>query len=41
MAKLIDNPEAVLAIYREVSPTFDALQTVLDASGIREHEYWH
>ena len=41
MAKLIDNPETVLASYGEVSSTLDALQTVLDAPGICEHEYWH
>ena len=41
MAKLIDNLETVLAIYGEVSPAFDALQTVLEAPGIAEHDYWH
>ena len=29
MAKLIDNPQTVLAIYGQVYPAFDALQTVL------------
>ena len=41
MAKFIDKPETLPALYRQVSPTFDALQTVLEAPGIREHEYWH
>ena len=35
MAKLIDNPETVLAIYREVKTVWDALQTVL------ENDYWY
>ena len=41
MAKLIDNPEAVLVIYGEVEPAFDALQTVLEMPGIAENDYWY
>ena len=41
MPKLIKNPETVVAIYGEVLPAFDALQTVLEAPGIAEHDYWH
>ena len=41
MAKLIDNPETVMAINGEVSPAFDALQTVHEAPGIAEHDYWY
>ena len=41
IAKLIDNPEPVLVIYGEVSPAFDALQTVPEAPGIAENDYWY
>ena len=41
MAKLIENPETVLVIYGEVSPAFDALQTVLESPGIAENDYWY
>ena len=41
MAKLIDNAETVLAIYGELSPAFDALQTVVEAPGIAENDYWY
>ena len=41
MAKLIDNPEAVLVIYGEVEPLWDALQTVLETPGIAENDYWY
>ena len=40
MAKLIDNPETVLVIYREMSPVWPALATVLEAPGIAENDYW-
>ena len=39
MAKLIDNPEAVLVISGEVEPVWDALQTVLETPGIAEDDY--
>ena len=41
MAKLIDNPEAVLVIYSKVSPPWDALATVPEAPGIAENDYWY
>ena len=41
MAKLMENPETVLVIYSEVSPAFDALQTVLESPGIAENDYWY
>ena len=41
MAKLVDIPETVLAIYGEVSSVFDAVQTVLEAHEIAENDYWH
>ena len=41
IVKLIDNPEPVLVIYGEVSPAFDALQTVPEAPGIAENDYWY
>ena len=41
MAKLIDNPESVLVVYGEVESVWDALQTVLDAPGIAENDYWY
>ena len=41
MMKLIDNPGTVLAIYGEVSPAFDVLKTVLEATGNAEHDYWY
>ena len=37
----INNREIVVAIYAEVSPALDALQTVLEAPGLVEHDYWH
>ena len=40
MGKLIENPETLLAIYGEVLPAFDTLQTVLDAPRIAENDYW-
>ena len=40
MTKLIDNLKTVLAIYGEVLPAFDALQRILEAPGIGEHDYW-
>ena len=39
MAKLIDNPETVLVMYGEMEPVWDALQTVLETSGIAENDY--
>ena len=41
MAKLINNPETELAIYGEVSPTVDALPTVLEAPRTARQDYWH
>ena len=41
MAKLIDNPETVLVIYGEVETVWDALQTVLETSGVAENDYWY
>ena len=41
MAKLIDDPETVLLIYGEVETVWDALQTVLETTGIAENEYWY
>ena len=41
MAKLIENAETVLVIYGEVSPAFDALQTVLESPGVAENDYWY
>ena len=41
IAKLIDNPETVLAIYGEVSPVWDALATVHETPGIAENDYWY
>ena len=40
-AKLIENPETVLVIHGKVSPAFDALQTVLESTGIAVNDYWY
>ena len=41
MAKLIDNPESVLVIYREVQPVWEALQAVFETPGIAENDCWY
>ena len=41
MVKLIGNSKTVTVTYGDASPAFDALATVLEASGIAENEYWY
>ena len=41
VAKVIETPETVLAIYGKMLPAFDAPQTVPVAPGIAEHDYWY